>query len=145
MENIGKKSILASVSLFILLIGILVVSNLVKSPQTIKSRASENLSASIEMISPKAGSKILGVTRIGAQVTTKIDPKSLSGVAKVGDISQNLIAERINDEKVLLSGSFDSTKFPPGKYNMIIILYNISTGSPALISSTQIPVTIVAP
>lgn len=142
MEN-GPKLIILGVVLLILTGGIFAISNLTRQPQVIKSKAFEG-GLTLEMISPRSNSKVLGLIQVKSQVKTS-DTKNLSAVLKVEDISQPLEVEEISEETILLTSDLDSSKFSPGNHTLELFLYKSDGSGPQLLGSTQVSVTIVAP
>lgn len=139
-----SKVIFAGLGLVILAVGLFALLNLTQSTQNIKSKAADD-GVNIEIISPRASSKILGLTNMRATVSTNKDPVSLRATYQIdGTNGQSLEIEKLAEGKISISGKLDSSKLTPGLHKLEIFLYDLST-PPVLLGRKEISVSVVTP
>lgn len=136
----GKSLALAVIALLVI---VLVAAGYVSQrQQTLKAPPLANL----QMVSPKAGMKVLGNTPIAATAKTKERVENLEAVLKVDGSSPKVLdLKRIDKETVNISGVWESGKSKVGQHTLEIVLYSNSTKSPTRLGSLTVPLTVVAP
>lgn len=117
------------------LIGVVVTSNTQKT-QNIQTRAAQEEVGEVEIISPRPGEKISG-TQIKARFETSDDVKNISSVYKISDDpAKQLTVERLDPEKVILSGTVDIPQLASGRHTLTIYIYSKQGGPNRLVGSS---------
>lgn len=117
-----------------IMIGVMIATNTQKS-QNVQTRASQEDVGSVEIISPAPGSKITS-GEIKARFESKDEVKNLSSVYKIDDTpAQKLKIERLDLEKVLLTGTMDPGKVSGGRHTLSVYVYSNQGSSNRLIGS----------
>lgn len=118
--------------------------NLTLKKQVVKTRASSDL-VNIEIISPRADSKVLGITQFRAVANTDKALESLTSVVSTdGASSEPMEVSLIEAGKMAISGPWDSSKLSPGAHTLEVFLYDKSSGLEYL-GSSKVSVTVVLP
>jgi hypothetical protein len=142
--ELSRRNVLAVGGLLILMVGIIAALYISRNPQILKSNAF-NTGDRVTITHPERQMKVLGISKIKGEVNTSVDISKLRASIKVGDQiaeGQNVRFKRVGN-RIEINGSWDSSRFTPGTYNLQIVVFDDTTNPPTSLGSQTVPVDIV--
>lgn len=124
--------------------GLFAANTLSQNRQTFKSQASSNL-VNVEVVSPRDGSKALGLTQIRAISSSTLPPENLTSVLQVDGSGGEALDVASSEGKIVISGKWDSSKYAQGTHTIEVFLYDKESSPLTLLGGAKVSVTVIPP
>ena len=140
-DSSSKIKVIGIVMTLFLIVGVGAGVYLSQKPQKLKSQAS--FTKTIQIKSPKSGSKISDITTIKANFQTSLPARQLHSVLKIdGKDPQAMTIFKLSPQEVSLSADLNTKLLTQGSHQLEIFLYNLASGKPVLIGSSSQNITV---